>query len=75
MRKSRESQFETFKCPQCGLSLQAARGKDGLRLKYDTERWQRHCVAAKLGTPCVCPEFRPSLWPMLLQANQPRKFG
>lgn len=70
MRTLSESECETFICPHCELSLHGVRGREGLRINYDITRWQKHCVAAKLGTPCVCPQFRPSLWRMLQEANR-----
>ena len=73
MRTSSSSQPQAFICPSCGLDLRGFAGKDGLTIAYDIAQWQQRCASAKLGTPCVCPEFRPQLWPMLQGANRAHK--
>jgi hypothetical protein len=70
MRKSSSPETQAFTCPTCGLDLRGIAGKDGLTIDYDIADWQQRCASAKLGTPCVCPEFRPQLCQMLQRANR-----
>lgn len=72
MRTSSSPEQHAYTCPACGLDLRGVVGKDGLTIDYDIGAWQRRCASAKLGTPCVCPEFRPRLWQMLQNANNTR---
>ena len=73
MRTSSSSEPQAFTCPTCALDLRCLAGKDGLTIDYDIAQWQQLCASAKLGTPCVCPEFRPQLWQMLQQANRTQR--
>lgn len=61
---------ETFACPTCGLVLRSSVLNGGVTLNYDIAQWQKTCVAARSGTPCLCPDFRPQLWEMLTRANK-----
>lgn len=70
MEMRTQSDTHAFVCPTCGLDLRGVSGKDGLTIDYDIARWQQACASASLGTPCVCPNFRPQLWQMLREANR-----
>jgi hypothetical protein len=68
---SASQQDETFTCPTCGLVLSSSVVNGGVTLNYDIAQWQKNCAASRAGTPCLCPDFRPHLWPMLTRANKP----
>ena len=70
MDKRPDSETRTFVCPTCGLDLRSVAAKDGLTIDYDIAQWQQACASANLGTPCVCPQFRPQLSQMLQNANR-----
>ena len=61
---------ETFTCPTCALTLHSSTANRGVTLEYDIAQWQKNCAAARSGTPCLCPDFRPQLWHMLTRANK-----
>jgi len=61
---------ETFTCPACHLVLRSKVVDGRLTLDYHIVQWRKNCPAARAGTPCVCPQFRPRLWQMLVRANQ-----
>lgn len=61
---------ETFACPTCALVLRSSLVNGGVTLNYDIAQWQKTCVSARSGTPCLCPDFRPHLWGMLTRANK-----
>jgi hypothetical protein len=61
---------ETFTCPTCALVLRSSLAGGGVTLDYDIAQWQKTCVSARSGTPCLCPDFRPHLWQMLTRANK-----
>jgi hypothetical protein len=61
---------ETFACPTCALVLRSSSACGGVKLNYDIVQWQKTCVSARSGTPCLCPDFRPHLWQMLTRANK-----
>lgn len=72
-KPSAEPIRETFECPACQLNLCSVTGSGGVTLDYDIAQWQKRCSATRAGTPCVCPQFRPHLWKMLVRANQTAK--
>jgi len=57
--------YDGWACPQCTFSLTVVHSRQGTRLEYDLETWERQCRCAGRGSPLACPCVGRDVWKWL----------
>jgi hypothetical protein len=68
---ARAVSYECWTCPQCSFALTIIHSRQGTRVQYDIEAWERCCSHPNRDTPLACPCVGEHVWAWLSPPEKP----